>query len=38
MNATSKMFKEKKKVNVKSDFHLLLEVMNVFEVLEFITT
>ncbi len=36
MNATSEMFKDEKKgVTVKNNLHLLLEVMHVFEVLEF---
>jgi hypothetical protein len=39
MNATGQMFKDKKNgVTVESNLHLLLEVMHVFEVLEFITT
>jgi hypothetical protein len=39
MNVTGKMFKDqKKKVTVKSNLRLLLEVMRVFKVLEFIIT
>ncbi len=38
MNVTSGMFKDEKKgVFLKNSLHLLLEVMLVFEVLEFIT-
>jgi acyl CoA:acetate/3-ketoacid CoA transferase alpha subunit len=38
MNVTSKMFKHKKnEVTIKSSLHLLLEVVCIFEVLEFTT-
>jgi len=38
MNVTGEMFKdEKKEVIVKSNLCLLLEIVHVFEVLEFIT-
>jgi len=38
MNVTSEMFKDKKNgVIVKSNLHLLLEVVRVFKVLEFTT-
>jgi hypothetical protein len=37
MNVTGEMFKdEKKRVTVENNLHLLLEVMHIFEVLEFI--
>jgi hypothetical protein len=39
MNAKSEKFKDKKNgVIIKSYFHLLLEVMRIFEVLEFIVS
>jgi hypothetical protein len=39
MNTTSEMFKEKiNGVTVESNLRLLLEIMRVFEVLEFITS
>jgi len=38
MNVMGMMFDEKEGVIVKSDFHVLLEVVSIFEVMEFTAT
>ncbi len=38
MNVMGRMFDEKEGVIVKSDFHVLLEVVSIFEVMEFTAT